>query len=766
MADNKNSKKTLKLLFWILILSSQNIYSQNINFSGTVIDSNSRRWIVNAKVTIENPYMTYYTDNWGEFDFNLEKKGIINIRIEQDGYNTLKDTIDLNDINNLKREYVLFPQPDKLKIYSLNSVDISVNKNRRIDLEPVSVYQLTGKKVKETPIVYESDVFQTLQLLPSISKGSDFSGKMNIRGSSQYQSLILIDDVPIFNPFHLGGLTGIFNSDLVGNVNLYSGAYPVDYSGAISSVMNIKSKDTYPEKMKIFGSAGILTSSVTYNNKLGDGVLLLSGRRTYFDIIAKYFIVNLPDGYYDLFGKYRYTLDSNDFLSMNVFYTKDNFSLLCAGTNTYNTNELKDPIMENYLYSIRWEHYFSQNNYLNLLLYGSNNKFRYYSEGIIPHGSSVKSGEKVSFNYNNLINQNGIILKYKTRYNEKLLLSFGFEFKRINLNYNWKDKYLKVADEGVLAYSVFMDFSPPVFQYDSINNYISVFNQSEYEINNSLKAILGLRIDKSFFYSDILYNIFMDMNYKINNYEINLSFSNKSQNLVYYDEQRISSFFNAYSLPFFPSYTDLPKSKQVRIAIKNDKLLPGLGLTFETYLNAKSNLSAIPDSSYNKIKYSEDSYGIELNAEYQSEYFSGSLSYALSKSLRTEGGLKFPGNLDQRHNLKGMAVYNVTNRFDISMEFFFNTGYPYVFPKNSPLFQSYGRNEARMNNYFRADLTMQYKYHVWGGTMTPFLSVLNIFNKDNRYIEGYQINDFTGKTEIKYSYGLPVIPNIGVRFEY
>jgi hypothetical protein len=76
------------------------------------------------------------------------------------------------------------------------------------------------------------------------------------------------------------------------------------------------------------------------------------------------------------------------------------------------------------------------------------------------------------------------------------------------------------------------------------------------------------------------------------------------------------------------------------------------------------------------------------------------------------------------------------------------------------------RNNRRVENYSRLDLTFQYKFNVFGGTLTPFISIINLLNHKNQYLEDVKINFSTGEAYPQKKSGLPIIPNIGVRFEY
>ena len=71
---------------------------------------------------------------------------------------------------------------------------------------PLMVYKQTGniavdiEQLKYAPLFAgEKDIFKFLQLLPGVSAGKDGMSGLLVRGGSNDQTLILYDDVPIYN---------------------------------------------------------------------------------------------------------------------------------------------------------------------------------------------------------------------------------------------------------------------------------------------------------------------------------------------------------------------------------------------------------------------------------------------------------------------------------------------------------------------------------------------------------------------------------------
>ncbi|HET7233037.1 MAG TPA: TonB-dependent receptor [Longimicrobium sp.] len=162
----------------------------------------------------------------------------------------------------------------------------------------VTTRVITGADIKILPGLGEADVMRAVEVLPGVVTTSDFSSAFNVRGGSSDQNLVLLDGFPIFNPFHLGGLFSVFNSDAVARAELLSGGFGAEYGGRVSSVLNIESKPGGgPEGFGAEAGVSLLATRVSLHGNLprpvrrllgGDaGGWLLSARRSYFDVVLK-----------------------------------------------------------------------------------------------------------------------------------------------------------------------------------------------------------------------------------------------------------------------------------------------------------------------------------------------------------------------------------------------------------------------------------------------------------------------------------------------
>jgi hypothetical protein len=160
----------------------------------------------------------------------------------------------------------------------------------------VTTRVITGDEIKMLPGLGEADVLRAVEVLPGVVTTSDFSSAFNVRGGSSDQNLILLDGFTIFNPFHLGGLFSVFNSDVIARAELLSGGFGAEYGGRVSSVLTVES-DAGEERFGADVGVSVLASRVALHGPLPGSVVrgvggergswYLSGRRSYFDALLR-----------------------------------------------------------------------------------------------------------------------------------------------------------------------------------------------------------------------------------------------------------------------------------------------------------------------------------------------------------------------------------------------------------------------------------------------------------------------------------------------
>lgn len=168
----------------------------------------------------------------------------------------------------------------------------------QIELKPVEVRSVAGAG---------ENIFRVLQTLPGVTATSDFSSRLAVRGGGPDQNLTMMDGVEIHNPYRLFGLTSAFNPEVVENFELTAGAFNAKYGDRLSSILVVDNRAGRSRSL-FSGSANL---SATDGNVVAEGRLpgtatgswLVTGRRTYYDVIAERFVNTSLPSFSDLQAK-------------------------------------------------------------------------------------------------------------------------------------------------------------------------------------------------------------------------------------------------------------------------------------------------------------------------------------------------------------------------------------------------------------------------------------------------------------------------------
>ena len=165
---------------------------------------------------------------------------------------------------------------------------------------------MSARLMAGVPSVGEPDVVRVVQLLAGVSARNDYNTGLNVRGGSADQNLVLLDGIPIYNPFHLGGLFSTFMDATVGGIELMTGAFPARYDGRLSSVLDVRfgGRDAHRASTRTT-DVSVLATTGRLAGALGDGrgSWSIAARRTYADALASAFTrYNFPYHFLDLQG--------------------------------------------------------------------------------------------------------------------------------------------------------------------------------------------------------------------------------------------------------------------------------------------------------------------------------------------------------------------------------------------------------------------------------------------------------------------------------
>ncbi|MBL0053992.1 MAG: TonB-dependent receptor [Bacteroidetes bacterium] len=489
-------KNILLFIFFLFTISINNSQAQNAIVRGFVYEKESGEAVLFVNVYLKGTKYVAQTDVNGYFSINKVPPGDYFLTVTAMGWDTLSVPVKLVMGETLNKKLFLVKRS-----VNLRTVEVSAEKTEQKSETKVGVQKITPRDIKRLPSIGgEPDLAQYLQVIPGVIFTGDQGGQLYIRGGTPVQNKVLLDGMIIYNPFHSIGLFSVFDTDILSNTDVYTGAFPSKYGGRISSVMDITTRDGNKKHLSGKISTNTFQSKLLVEGPLkrakteedGSASFIFSIKDSYLDKTSKLFYNyvdkenGLPFKFRDIFAKVSTSNVSGSKISLFGFNFNDevnykqvsNFSW---GSNGFGSKFVVVPggsqtlIDGNFAYSKysmqlkeadekpRLSETNGFNMAFNFTYFSSNDEFKYGLEVL---------GFKTNFKFYNLLGNKfeqaenttefGAYLNYKKVWS-KVVLNPGFRMHyyaslgeavpepRISVKYNMFDKFRLKAAAGTFS---------------------------------------------------------------------------------------------------------------------------------------------------------------------------------------------------------------------------------------------------------------------------------------------------------------------------
>lgn len=306
----------------LICLTSILVYAQSTHtISGYVVEQNNGEALIGATIIDQNSGQGTITNQYGFFSLTLPD-GNVNLSVKYIGFESFNQQINLRENHQLS---IALAE----SVENLDDVVISAERfeiKEEITSTTMGSINLKPKEIAIIPAISgEVDVIKVAQLMPGVSKGGEGATGLFVRGGTDDQNLVLLDEATVYNIGHLFGFFSVFNNGSLRDVNVIKGGFPAQYGGRLSSVIDVRMKEGDLQKWHGEGGIGSISSRATFDgpiikNKLS---MMLSGRRTYIDQLVALAGANLPYYFYDLNAKLTYKISERDRIYASSYFGSD-----------------------------------------------------------------------------------------------------------------------------------------------------------------------------------------------------------------------------------------------------------------------------------------------------------------------------------------------------------------------------------------------------------------------------------------------------------
>lgn len=309
-----------RLLFFLAIVMALNVYDaaaqvKGYQVNGRVIDRLTREGIPYAAVIIVGVESSgILADSTGLFSLPDVRPGISSFSAIQLGYRTA-----------VTPEYKITPYTPFIEIEmdpdptELSASVVKPSPFLRTVESPVSVRVISVGDIDKIPGA-NKDVARIVRSYPGVSYSPiGYRNDLIVRGGGPSENAFFIDGIEIPNINHFatqgasGGPVSILNSDLIREISFYTGAFPSNRGGALSSVMDITLKDGNPDKQAFKAVVGASEVGVTASGHIGDKTTYVaSARQSYLQLLFKLLGLPMLPDYIDTQVKFKTRIDERN----------------------------------------------------------------------------------------------------------------------------------------------------------------------------------------------------------------------------------------------------------------------------------------------------------------------------------------------------------------------------------------------------------------------------------------------------------------------
>jgi len=738
-------------------------YSQSGNIRGFIYDEKTGEPVIFCNVYLAGTNYGSTSDIDGFYTIANVPPGEYLLICKYIGYDSTGYNITLKSNQILDKKIILKQSDIRLK-----EVVISAKKIARKKEVQVSNINITTKQLKHIPAVGgEPDVAQYLQILPGVVFTGGQGGQLYVRGGSPIQNKVLLDGMTIYSPFHSIGLFSVFETDIIKNIDVYTGGFNAEYGGRISSIVDISYRDgnkkSFSGKISAspFMSKVILEGPIKKQKDQGGSIsYIINAKNSYLDRTSKALYnyidtTGLPYSFQDYYGKLSFNGENGGKLSLFGFSHNDlvNFQ----GTSTFKWNS-----------------------------YGFGSKFV-----LVPAGTSI------------LINGNFAFSNYDASFleaNEQQPRTSGINNFNLGLDFTY------FINEGEIKYG---------FEVLGLSTKLSFFNAQGLIIGQDQntttlagfvkvkkivkKWVLEPSLRFQYYASLGTFSPEPRIGAKLNisdKTRLKLAGGVYSQNLISTKSDRdIVNLFRGYLSG--PEQTlkningndvnnNIQKALHAIVGIEYD-ITDHFDVNVETYIK---DFTRLINLNRNKLLDTDPDFAIETGMAYGFDFLLKYefkriflwTTYTLSWVNRNNGDQIYHPPFDRRHNINVVASYGFGKKshWEASLKFNLGSGFPFTLTTGNYEKLSFANgistniltqngqlgticdskiNAGRLPFYHRLDAAIKrifyFKKHQ---ELEANISLTNVYNRKNIF--------YVDRTTKKSVYQLPFLPSAGVSFKF
>ncbi|WP_405414598.1 TonB-dependent receptor plug domain-containing protein [Maribacter sp. Asnod1-A12] len=611
----------------------------------------------------------------------------------------------------------------------------------------------------------DGDIYNVIKNIPGVHTPSGKPGSLNFRGSTFDQSLIQIDDIPIYHNGHFYGVLAPYNPSMVDKIDIQRNTLSAKWGGRVGGLIDMTTGGKVPDSTtyevqvnSVYGGATIKAPIV--KNRLA---LYLAARSNYPTInspkMQAYSILNFQGsrletvaeevnsenfkvGFYDINSKLIYDINENHKATLSFINIQNDLSATLKDAGDEDNKDFRNLNLDNWGLTLKWDGKLSDK----LRALARFSRSTLYIDNI---SEGFTASERSSFEkYANTIEDTRFITEFKYDFNSNTIIETGYTLTDYGLSFDERNEENSInnrRDQTAITHSAFLNVN---------KNW-----------NDKLTAEFGLHTDyyepTGVFYADPRISLNLQANEAL---YFKTSMGRSHQFIQKKLREDFDDFNNKSQFWYLPDETTtVLDGYQGMIGALYNK--SGWLIDFEFYLRNSNNITLQTNTETlqtGKLK----SIGTDLFVKKRWNNLETMIGYSLSK-VNTKFDDTNPVFFDQRHILNITGLWHL-NAFEVAVTWSYLSGMPVVIPDFDIAEGTEEDFEIPYKDRFpgqhQLDVSTTYTFNnkrkTWKGIVG--VSFVNLYDQDNI------VNLFQNEPSVinPYRKGIDFAPNLQLSFQF
>jgi outer membrane receptor protein involved in Fe transport len=638
-----------------------------------------------------------------------------------------------------------------------------------------SRFLIDRRTIQTMPDVGE-DPMRAVHRLPGAA-ASGASARSHFRGGEEREVGIVLNGQRLFDPFHVRDYQNIFSaidSRAIDGVEVFTGGFPVRYGDRMSGFVLMESMEAEASTHTELGIS-VFNTSVLTTGSFNDKRWLFSARRGNLDLV-----ISSEYGeprYYDVFGEFAIALTPNATLSVNALYADDVVTVVLESDPAEREQVSSDTRNAQFWLQLdnTWSDELSTSTVFSVVDYEN------LRDGVMRDPETMVADVRDERD----IEQIGLRQDWNWRASDRHLVQWGVQFLHSKANYD----YVSSAEYFGLP-ALYPDLPERIDRDTSAapnGGSYGAYIADRLKLSPDTILEWGLRWDDQTYtglVSDSQLSPRMSLLHKLGERtDLRLSWGRYHQSQGIQElqvEDDITNFWPAQRADHL--IAGLQHRLENGVALRLELFHKDMQDVRPRFENLYDPLGIIPELQPDRVRLdptSAQADGAEFSITRAADNWHWWASYTWSKVTDHIDGRDEYRSWDQRHAVQAGFGWS-GDSWDISLAASVHEGWPTtdlsliqdgVDPGGEPVYVVVPgpRNALRHDDFASIDVRASRRFDVRRGTLSVFLEISNITDRDNVCCIDWDITDDAQGNpvlESSFDYWLPRLPAIGVLWEF